>query len=265
MYYTVVNFGPCHPAAHGVLRILLWLQNEYLLDCTVLLGLLCRNTVHLCSWRTYEQIHGYLSRTDYVAYLQVELSWLLVSCYHDKLITSLESRRISIILNHSLNCGCLLGDTGCVSTILWTFEDREHMLMLYTDRFGTRMHLNTEWTSSSLNTRSTSAGILISLILIYLLQLRIIYMRLSNIYINSGYQSLHDSYSGPVLDVTGLQLTSISSCELSATSTFISVISGNRSDSLQRVSHRTMTMTCSSFIISLHLRYNLHRWSHYWY
>lgn len=114
----LVNFGPCHPAAHGVLRISLWLQNEIQTSTEVLQGLLHRASTDLMCTRTYEQIHGYLSRTDYVAYLHCELTWLSISNRSDRSNVDHMINSITLLLNHGLNCGCLLGDTGCVSTIL---------------------------------------------------------------------------------------------------------------------------------------------------
>lgn len=155
---------------------------------------------------------------------------------------------ITLLLNHGLNCGCLLGDTGCVSTILWTFEDREQGLLLYVDLFGSRMHVNSSWSTSSrvhhilhvhdmVHYNTTS--------LLGLLELRTSYSRLAGTYVLPARSSLHDSYSGPLLFTSGISLSCISCSGLSSQAITGNVLSGTRSDSLVRIATRLSMVTGS--------------------
>lgn len=105
-------------------------------------GLLHRATEFLSEHRYVSHIAGYLSRTDYVAHIQLE-SMLVHICTrftsHSRLSGSL-LLHLSLLANHLLNVTCSLGDMGCISFILWGFEDREQIFCLLEVLLGSRMH-----------------------------------------------------------------------------------------------------------------------------
>ncbi len=144
-----LNFGPQHPAAHGVLRLVLELDGEIVERCDPHIGLLHRGTEKLMESRTYLQNLPYFDRLDYVAPMNQEHSWCLVI---EKLVGIEVPRRgqllrvlfseIGRILSHLLNITTQAMDVGALTPPLWGFEEREKLMVFYERACGARMHAN---------------------------------------------------------------------------------------------------------------------------
>ena len=142
-----LNFGPQHPAAHGVLRLLLELSGENVLKATPHIGLLHRGTEKLIEYKNYLQALPYFDRLDYVSMLSQEHSYCLAI---EKLTNCKIPKRakyirvifaeITRILNHLLAIGCHAMDVGAMTPMLWSFEEREKMMEFYERVSGARMH-----------------------------------------------------------------------------------------------------------------------------
>ncbi|MEE2810052.1 MAG: NADH-quinone oxidoreductase subunit D, partial [Pseudomonadota bacterium] len=142
-----INFGPQHPAAHGVLRLVLELDGEIVERCDPHIGLLHRGTEKLMESRTYLQNLPYFDRLDYVAPMNQEHAW----CLAIEKLTGVEVPRraqlirvlyseIGRILNHLLNVTTQAMDVGALTPPLWGFEEREKLMMLYARAGGARRH-----------------------------------------------------------------------------------------------------------------------------
>jgi NADH-quinone oxidoreductase subunit D len=142
-----INFGPQHPAAHGVLRLVLELDGEIVERCDPHIGLLHRGTEKLMESRTYLQNLPYLDRLDYVAPMNQEHAWCLAI---EKLTDTAVPRRASLIrvlyseigriLNHLLNVTTQAMDVGALTPPLWGFEEREKLMVFYERACGARLH-----------------------------------------------------------------------------------------------------------------------------
>ena len=142
-----INFGPQHPAAHGVLRLVLELDGEIVERCDPHIGLLHRGTEKLMESRTYLQNLPYLDRLDYVAPMNQEHAWCLAI---EKLTGTVVPRRASLIrvlyseigrvLNHLLNVTTQAMDVGALTPPLWGFEEREKLMVFYERACGARLH-----------------------------------------------------------------------------------------------------------------------------
>jgi len=142
-----VNFGPQHPAAHGVLRLLLELSGETVVQATPHIGLLHRGTEKLIEYKNYLQALPYFDRLDYVSMLCQEHSYCLAI---EKLVNCKIPKRakyirvifaeITRILNHLLAVGCHAMDVGAMTPMLWAFEEREKLMEFYERISGARMH-----------------------------------------------------------------------------------------------------------------------------
>ena len=142
-----LNFGPQHPAAHGVLRLVLELVGETVVKATPHIGLLHRGTEKLIEYKTYLQALPYFDRLDYVSMLAQEHSYCLAV---EKLINCRIPKRaqyirvifaeITRILNHLLAVGCHAMDVGAMTPFLWAFEEREKLMEFYERVSGARMH-----------------------------------------------------------------------------------------------------------------------------
>ena len=142
-----INFGPQHPAAHGVLRLVLELDGEIVERCDPHIGLLHRGTEKLMESRTYLQNLPYLDRLDYVAPMNQEHAWCLAI---ERLTGTAISRRASLIrvlyseigriLNHLLNVTTQAMDVGALTPPLWGFEEREKLMIFYERACGARLH-----------------------------------------------------------------------------------------------------------------------------
>ena len=142
-----INFGPQHPAAHGVLRLVLELDGEIVERCDPHIGLLHRGTEKLMESRTYLQNLPYFDRLDYVAPMNQEHAW----CLAIEKLTGVEvPRRASLIrvlyseigriLNHLLNVTTQAMDVGALTPPLWGFEEREKLMVFYERACGARLH-----------------------------------------------------------------------------------------------------------------------------
>ncbi|MEM9146120.1 MAG: NADH-quinone oxidoreductase subunit D [Pseudomonadota bacterium] len=142
-----INFGPQHPAAHGVLRLVLELDGEIVDRCDPHIGLLHRGTEKLMESRTYLQNLPYFDRLDYVAPMNQEHAWCLAI---EKLAGIDIPRRGSLIrvlfceigriLNHLLNVTTQAMDVGALTPPLWGFEEREKLMVFYERACGARLH-----------------------------------------------------------------------------------------------------------------------------
>jgi NADH dehydrogenase (ubiquinone) Fe-S protein 2 len=142
-----INFGPQHPAAHGVLRLLLELSGEKVVKASAHIGLLHRGTEKLIEYKTYLQALPYLDRLDYVSMMAQEHSYCLAI---EKLTNTKIPKRaqyirvifaeLTRILNHLLAVGCHAMDVGAMTPMLWAFEEREKLMEFYERVSGARMH-----------------------------------------------------------------------------------------------------------------------------
>ncbi len=144
-----INFGPQHPAAHGVLRMVLELDGEIVERADPHIGLLHRGTEKLMESRTYLQNLPYLDRLDYVAPMNQEHAW----CLAIERLTGTEVPRrgqlirvlyseIGRILNHLLNLTSQAMDVGALTPPLWGYEEREKLMIFYERACGARLHAN---------------------------------------------------------------------------------------------------------------------------
>jgi len=142
-----INFGPQHPAAHGVLRLILELDGEVVERADPHIGLLHRGTEKLIEHKTYLQALPYFDRLDYVSMMAQEHTYSLAV---EKLANIKVPRRAQIIrvlfaeitriLNHLLAVGCHAMDVGAMTPFLWAFEEREKLMEFYERVSGARMH-----------------------------------------------------------------------------------------------------------------------------
>jgi NADH dehydrogenase I D subunit len=142
-----INFGPQHPAAHGVLRLLLELSGETVIKATPHIGLLHRGTEKLIEYKNYLQALPYFDRLDYVSMLAQEHSYCLaienlVNCKIPERAQYIRVifAEITRILNHLLAVGCHAMDVGAMTPMLWAFEEREKLMEFYERVSGARMH-----------------------------------------------------------------------------------------------------------------------------
>jgi NADH-quinone oxidoreductase subunit D len=142
-----INFGPQHPAAHGVLRLVLDLDGELVDRVDPHIGLLHRGTEKLMEYKTYLQALPYFDRLDYVAPMNQEHAWCLAI---EKLAGIEVPRRaqfirvifseIGRILSHLLNVTTQALDVGALTPPVWGFEEREKLMVFYERASGSRMH-----------------------------------------------------------------------------------------------------------------------------
>ncbi len=142
-----INFGPQHPAAHGVLRLVLELDGEVVERCDPHVGLLHRGTEKLIEHKTYLQAVPYFDRLDYVSPMNQEHAFALAVekllgievPKRGQLIRVLYSE-IGRILNHLLNVTTQALDVGALTPPLWGFEEREKLMVFYERACGARLH-----------------------------------------------------------------------------------------------------------------------------
>ena len=142
-----LNFGPQHPAAHGVLRLILELDGEVVEKADPHIGLLHRGTEKLIENKTYIQAIPYFDRLDYVAPMNQEHAFALAT--ENLLGINVPERakyirvifaEITRILNHLLNIPAYAADIGAVTPFLWCFEEREKLLEFHEAVSGARFH-----------------------------------------------------------------------------------------------------------------------------
>lgn len=144
-----LNFGPQHPSAHGVLRLVVELDGETVISVDPHIGLLHRGTEKLIEYKTYIQALPYFDRLDYVSMMCQEHVFCLaveklLGCkipYRARYIRVLFSE-LTRILNHLLSVTTHALDVGALSPLLWAFEEREKIMEFYERVSGARMHAN---------------------------------------------------------------------------------------------------------------------------
>jgi len=152
-----LNFGPQHPAAHGVLRLVLQLDGEVVTRCDPHIGLLHRGTEKLIEYKNYMQALPYFDRLDYVSMMSQEHAYSMAveNLYKDFMFTTtgclieIPKRaqyirvlfsEITRILNHILAITTHAMDVGALTPFLWAFEEREKLMEFYERVSGARMH-----------------------------------------------------------------------------------------------------------------------------
>ena len=146
---STINFGPQHPAAHGVLRLILEMDGEVVERADPHIGLLHRGTEKLIEYKTYLQALPYFDRLDYVSPMCMEHTFALAQ---EKLLGIEAPERgqwirtmfaeITRVLNHLLNVTTYALDVGAITPSLWGFEEREKLLTFYEAVSGARYHSN---------------------------------------------------------------------------------------------------------------------------
>jgi NADH-quinone oxidoreductase subunit D len=144
-----INFGPQHPAAHGVLRLILELDGEVVERADPHIGLLHRGTEKLIEYKTYMQAVPYFDRLDYVSPMCEEHAFALAT---EKLLGITVPDRgqwirvlfaeITRVLNHLLNLTTYALDVGAITPSLWGFEEREKLMEFHEAASGARLHAN---------------------------------------------------------------------------------------------------------------------------
>ncbi len=147
--HHAINFGPQHPAAHGVLRLILEMDGEVVERADPHIGLLHRGTEKLIEHKTYIQAVPYFDRLDYVSPMCQEHAFALAT---EKLLGVEVPERgkwirtlfaeITRVLNHLLNVTTFALDVGAITPSLWGFEEREKLLEFHEAASGARLHAN---------------------------------------------------------------------------------------------------------------------------
>lgn len=142
-----LNFGPQHPAAHGVLRMVMEMDGEVVERADPHIGLLHRGTEKLIEHKTYLQALPYFDRLDYVSPMAMEHSYCLAIEKLTDLEVPLRAQYLRVIfaeltriLNHILNITTQALDVGAMTPLLWLFEEREKLLAFYERVSGARFH-----------------------------------------------------------------------------------------------------------------------------
>jgi NADH-quinone oxidoreductase subunit D len=144
-----INFGPQHPAAHGVLRMILELDGELVERVDPHIGLLHRGTEKLIEYKTYLQAIPYFDRLDYVAPMNQEHAFCLAAERLLGITAPIRGQLIRVlyceigrILSHILNVTTFALDVGALTPPLWGFEERERLMVFYERASGSRLHAN---------------------------------------------------------------------------------------------------------------------------
>jgi NADH dehydrogenase (ubiquinone) Fe-S protein 2 len=144
-----INFGPQHPAAHGVLRLLILLTGETVMAVDPHIGLLHRGTEKLIEFKNINQGLPYMDRLDYVSMMAQEHCYaVLFEKLFNNTITEYTSYvrimflEITRILNHLMSVTTHAMDVGALTPFLWAFEEREKLMEIYEKASGARMHAN---------------------------------------------------------------------------------------------------------------------------
>jgi len=146
--YTI-NFGPQHPSAHGVLRLLLEMYGETVINADPHIGLLHRGTEKLMEYKNYMQGLPYLDRLDYVSMMSQEHGYSITIERINSILIPIRARYIRVImleitriLNHLMSITTHAMDVGALTPFLWAFEEREKLMEIYERVSGARMHAN---------------------------------------------------------------------------------------------------------------------------
>ena len=143
----ILNFGPQHPAAHGVLRLILELNGEVIEKADPHIGLLHRGTEKLIEYKTYTQALPYFDRLDYVSMMAQEQTYSIACEKLLNIVVPLRAQlirtifcEITRILNHILGITTHALDVGAMTPFLWLFEEREKLMEFYERVSGARLH-----------------------------------------------------------------------------------------------------------------------------
>lgn len=144
----MMNFGPQHPASHGVLRFVLQLEGEYIRHADANIGFLHRGTEKLMEQRTYLKSLPYFDRLDYVSMMSQEHSYclavegLLGSSSFTSFFVQVRTMfdELTRLMNHFLGISTHSLDVGNMSPAFWAFEERERLMEFYERVSGARMH-----------------------------------------------------------------------------------------------------------------------------
>ncbi len=214
--YTL-NFGPQHPAAHGVLRLVMELDGEVVVRADPHIGFLHRGTEKLIEHKTYLQALPYFDRLDYVSPISQEHAYVLAVEKLLGVIPPLRAQYIRVlfseltrILNHLLNIATFAMDVGAMTPFLWAFEERETIMEFYERVSGARLHaayvrpggVHKDLPNGLLDDIKTFVERLpkiIDDIENVLTENRIFKQRTVNIGIISGEQAIEWGFSGPML------------------------------------------------------------------
>lgn len=144
-----INFGPQHPSAHGVLRLVLEMYGEVIISADPHIGLLHRGTEKLMEFKTYIQGLPYLDRLDYVSMMAQEHTFASAIEKVCEIVVPTRARYIRVImleitrvLNHLMSLTTHAMDVGALTPFLWAFEEREKLMEIYERVSGARMHAN---------------------------------------------------------------------------------------------------------------------------
>jgi NADH dehydrogenase (ubiquinone) Fe-S protein 2 len=144
-----INFGPQHPAAHGVIRIIITITGEVVIRAEPHIGLLHRGTEKLIEYKTCLQAIPYFDRLDYVSMLANEHTFSLAVEKAAQTLIPLRTQYIRVllleltrILNHLMSITTHAMDVGALTPFLWAFEEREKLMEFYERLSGARMHAN---------------------------------------------------------------------------------------------------------------------------
>ena len=142
-----MNFGPQHPAAHGVLRLVIEMDGEIIERCDPHIGLLHRGTEKLIEYKTYLQAVPYFDRLDYVSPMCQEHAFALAVEKLAGIDVPIRGQYIRVmfseitrILNHIMNISAFALDVGAMTPLLWGFEEREKLMEFYERVSGARLH-----------------------------------------------------------------------------------------------------------------------------
>lgn len=142
-----LNFGPQHPAAHGVLRLILTMEGELIIKADPHIGLLHRGTEKLLESKTYLQGLPYFDRLDYVSTLNQEHAQVLsieallqIQVARCAQYVRMLFAELTRILNHLMAITTHAMDVGAITPFLWLFEEREKLMEFYERASGARMH-----------------------------------------------------------------------------------------------------------------------------
>ncbi len=145
----LMNFGPQHPAAHGVLRLVLEMDGEVVERADPHIGLLHRGTEKLIEYKTYTQALPYFDRLDYVSPMNQEHAFAMATEKLLGITPPLRAQYIRVlfseltrVLNHLLNITTFALDVGAITPALWGFEEREKGMEFYDRVCGARLHAN---------------------------------------------------------------------------------------------------------------------------
>ena len=144
----VLNFGPHHPSTHGVLRLILTLQGEKIVNCSPEIGYLHRGVEKLVENKKFLSIIPYIDRLDYLspviqehAYVRAIEKLLNIKVQRRALIIRTIFDELTRISSHIMAIGCITYDLGCLSLFLYGFEEREKIMNIFETTTGARMHL----------------------------------------------------------------------------------------------------------------------------